>query len=263
MTEPGVPDDTVSPEASTSTESTGGHGLVVLVAMEAEARGVRTRYGLEGDGALLHPAFPARTWSTDTAEGRVSVVTNGVDPDHGVDLIGTTAATATTLLAIERHRPAIVVSAGTCGGFAARGGRIGSTYLASEVRRHDRRVDVDGLREMLRADEGVLDAAHIAAELGLEVGPVTTSDALDAPPLDLDRMHAVGAVSKDMEAAAVAWVCARMGVGFQACKVVTDLVDDPEETPSQFLRNLAAAGDRLAEIVPPVVAALLARTRSA
>ncbi len=235
-------------------------GVVIVVAMAAEAAGIRAQLGLDGRGAVLHPAFPARWWSTAALDDPITVVTNGVDPDFGVDSIGTQAATTTTLHAIERFTPRVVLSAGTCGGFAARGGAIGSTYLATEVRRHDRRIEVDGMREMMRADEGVLEAAGIASELGIGVGPVTTSDSLDAPPLDLARMTEVGAVAKDMEAAAVAWVCRRHGVPFQACKVVTDLVDDPEQTQVQFLRNLAAASDRLAEIVPSVATALLRHT---
>ena len=47
------------------------------------------------------------------------------------------------------------------------------------------------------------------------------------------------AVAKEMEAAAVAWVCQRMGVAFTALKVITDLVDEPETTSGQFYRNLA------------------------
>ncbi len=245
-------------DATPAADPTGG--LVIVVAMAAEAAGVRSRYGLDGDGTALHPAFPARAWSTTTPDGPVAIVTNGIDPDFGVDSIGTQAAITTTMHAIDRFAPRVVLSAGTCGGFAARGGAIGSTYLATEVRRHDRRVEVDGMREMMRADEGVLDPGAVAAELGLETGPVTTSDSLDAPPLDLARMTEVGAVAKEMEAAAIAWVCRRHGIAFQACKVVTDLVDHPEETQVQFLRNLAAAGERLAEIVPSVASALLRHT---
>ncbi len=231
--------------------------VLVVVALMAETRGVLTRLGVDpaDDGAVLHPHLTARTWSVDTTDGVVHVVWNGDDTRFEVDAIGTQAAVATTFAAIDVHRPDLVLSCGTCGGFASRGGSIGATYLATEVRRHDRRVDVPRMHEMMLADEGVLDGSVVAAELGLGLGPVSTSDSLDAPPLDLERMDAVGAVAKEMEAAAVAWVCRHAGVAFQAVKVVTDLVDDPEPTPDQFLRNLAAAGERLGEIVPEVVAA--------
>ena len=40
------------------------------------------------------------------------------------------------------------------------------------------------------------------------MGTVSTGDSLDSQPSDLDFMNSVTAVAKDMEAAAVAWVCA-------------------------------------------------------
>ena len=55
-----------------------------------------------------------------------------------------------------------------------------------------------------------------------------------------------GASVKEMEAAAVAWVCWLTGTPVFAVKAITDLVDHPAGTVEQFLANLGQATDRLA-----------------
>ena len=199
---------------------------LVVIAMEAEAAPVRTALGLDGHGEPLHPAFPARLW----AGADVAVAVNGADPRFGVDSIASQPAVTTALHAIEAVQPSIVISAGTAGGFATRGGEITSTYVA--------------------------DLTHIAEQLGFETGTVTSGNALDAPVEDMVKMHGTDAVAKDMEAAAVAWMCERLEVPFTALKVITDLVDTEEEAAEQFSRNLKRATARLAEAVPAFVAAL-------
>jgi len=60
----------------------------------------------------------------------------------------------------------------------------------------------------------------------------------------LASVHAIG---KDMEAAAVAWVCEKVGIPFTALKVTTDLVDGEEPTETEFVTNLQYASERLSE----------------
>lgn len=215
---------------------------LLIIAMEAEAAPVRDALGMDGPGSALHPAFPARIWTNE----RAALATNGIDPRFGVDSIASQPAITTALHAIEATEPDIVVSAGTAGGFAARGGVIGTTYLASRCLFHDRRVALPGFDRYGDGDYPVADLGEVAARAGFELGPVSTGNALDAPAGDLQRMNATDTVAKDMEAAAVAWTCERLGVPFTALKVVTDLVDHPEETAEQFVRNLEHATARLA-----------------
>ncbi len=220
--------------------------------MEAEAAPVRAALGLHDAGSALHAAFPAKIWRGD----HVAVAVNGADPRFGVDSIASQPAVTTTLHAVEAVQPSIVISAGTAGGFEVRGGRIASTYLADRCVFHDRRVSIPGFDRYGDGDYPVADLAAVAAELGFDQGTVTTGNALDAPDEDLAKMHGSGAVAKDMEAAAVAWTCERLGVPFTALKVITDLVDHHEEAGEQFTRNLRMATARLAEAVPALVDAL-------
>ena len=109
------------------------------MAMEAEADPVRSALNLETPGEKLHPAFSSKIWESP----RVCLVLNGEDPRYGVDSIASQPAAITSLLAIERDRPSLVISAGTAGGFVNRGGHIGQVCLADSCYFHDRRIQLD------------------------------------------------------------------------------------------------------------------------
>jgi 5'-methylthioadenosine nucleosidase len=225
---------------------------LVLIAMEAEAAPVREALGIVGGGDQLHPGFPARLW---WGEG-CAVAINGVDERFGVDSIGSAPALTTAMHAIAAVDPSIVISAGTAGGFASRGGSIAKPYMANRCVFHDRRINLPRFDAYGQGDYAVADLSGIARELRLEQGTVSSGGALDAPPEDVARMNATGAVAKDMEAAAIAWLCERLRNPFGALKVITDLVDAPEEPGEQFLRNLASATATLADLIPALVDAL-------
>lgn len=116
---------------------------LVVIAMEAEAAPVRKELNLTGEGNLLAEGISARLWSNES----VHVVINGSDSRFGVDAIGTLPASLTTLLAIEKTNPKIVISAGTCGGFTARDGFIGEIILAKRCVFHDRRIPLKGFMD--------------------------------------------------------------------------------------------------------------------
>ena len=85
----------------------------------------------------------------------------------------------------------------------------------------------------------------LAAACGLKLGVVSTSDSLDSTPTDLHLMRAEGAAVKEMEAAAVAWVCEQLRVPFAAIKSITDIVDGPHATRAEFEANLGTASTLL------------------
>ena len=59
---------------------------------------------------------------------------------HGVDQVGTVPAALTAYLTLQALQPDLLISAGTAGGFKARGGAIGDVYLSSAHMNHDRRI---------------------------------------------------------------------------------------------------------------------------
>ncbi len=229
----------------------------IVKAMDAEARPVVDRLALREVAVPWDDRLPPRLF-TGAAHGiEIDLVWLGRDDRHGVDLIGTSAATLATTLLLT-HRPIdLVLSAGTAGGFLSRGGDIGKVYLSrGPICFHDRRVPIVGFREAALGEHPCIDASDLARELGYELGVVSTGDSLDAPPQDLEAMHRLGTHAKEMEAAAVAWIASLHGVPMLAVKAITDLVDGPHATESEFMEHLHTASDRLGEAVDRIVAAL-------
>lgn len=58
---------------------------------------------------------------------------------------------------------------------------------------------------------------------------------------------------KDMEAAAIAYICELAQIPFFALKVVTDIVDGDRVTQDEFFENLSAASKSLQEKIPLVL----------
>jgi len=227
--------------------------VLVVMAMAAEAEPIAAALGLDESAPPVGDPLPARWFSGPD----VALVVNGLDRRHRVDSIGTTAAALTTLRAIEHTDPRWVVSAGTAGGFAARGGAIGQVVLArGTVIHHDRRVPLAGFDAYAVGGYPTADLEKLADRLGFTSGPCSSGDSLDAPDRDLQTMTAHGTLAKDMEAAAVARVAELTGRPFTALKVITDIVDGPRPAAEEFVENLHTAGARLAEALPRLLAEL-------
>jgi adenosylhomocysteine nucleosidase/5'-methylthioadenosine nucleosidase len=139
-----------------------------------------------------------------------------------------------------------VLSVGTAGGWSRNGSDIGDTYFAwPHFSCHDRRIDLPGFQAYGDGDLPAADLRHHAEALGCGIGVVTTGDSLDESPIDRERIIGNAGVAKEMEAAAVAWVCHLHGVPVGAVKTITDLVDSEVDTPEQFTANLAVAAATL------------------
>lgn len=225
--------------------------ITYIIAMQAEAQPFIEHFGVKEIPGFFSP-LPCRLYSTDiaVADGapvRLNIVCNG--RQHGSDLVGCEAASVATLAAIERLHPDIVINSGTCGGFRADGADIARVYIGNACMFHDRRVPGDdqwGTQALGNYPvwEGARDLAHA---LGLDMGKVTTGSSLDMQPCDLQIIRENGGQLKDMEGAAVAFVCSLAGVPVLFVKSVTDLCDGGAETYEEFSRNLDAACKALKE----------------
>jgi 5'-methylthioadenosine nucleosidase len=67
-------------------------------------------------------------------------------------------------------------------------------------------------------------------------------------------MHAAETAVKDMEAAAIAYVCRLWGTPMVAVKAVTDIVDGGRPTNEQFLENLHTSSEALQQGVSRILA---------
>src|SRR5262249_62172166 len=139
-------------------------------------------------------------------------------------------------------RPGPLRKAGTAGGSASRGAEIGTVYLSTGCKYHDRRIPLPGGYENYGiGNYPALEAPALARELSLPTGIVSTGNSLELIERDYEMVERNGAVAKEMEAAAIAWVAGLHGVPFLALKSVTNLLDQARPSEAQFLQNLGLA----------------------
>jgi 5'-methylthioadenosine nucleosidase len=226
--------------------------------MEQEARPFVDQLGLEP----LEGFFPAHTpflaYEGEHHSCKVTVITFGKDDIYktGTDNVGTVPSSLATFLALQKlaGQVDLVLNAGTCGGFRRQGAGIGDVFLTTGVAHHDRRVPIPGFDVCGIGKLTTLNPTRMAAHLGYKTGVCTTGNSLDCVERDDELMKANDASVKDMEAAAIAWVCAMNAqIPYLGVKVVTDIVDGGVATQDEFLANLASAAESLQRALPKVL----------
>lgn len=225
--------------------------ILYIIAMQAEAQPFIEHYGVKEVEGFFAP-LPCKLYQTSiTGKGGqtslLSVVLNG--QQHGSDLVGCEAASVATLAAIQRLQPDLVVNSGTCGGFQSKDASIAKVYIGNACMFHDRRVPGDDQwgTQALGNYPVWSEAEKLAEHLSLPIGKVTTGSSLDMQPCDLEIIMENGGELKDMEGAAVAFVCSLLNTPILFVKSVTDLCDSGAETFEEFSRNLAKASQALKE----------------
>lgn len=231
--------------------------ILYIVAMQAEAQPFIDAFGIVEQPNFFAP-LPCRLYSTDFENGtKLHVVLNG--QQHGSDLVGCEAASVATLAAIERLHPDLVINSGTCGAFETNDAHIAEVFIGNGVMFHDRRVPGDdewGTQALgnYKVWEG---SEALAKNLGFKLGKVTTGSSLDMQPCDLQIIKENGGELKDMEGAAVAFVCSLLNTPILFVKSVTDLCDNGAETFEEFSKNLSAASESLRDANKRIICHLL------
>ena len=226
-----------------------------IVAMRAEAQPFIEHYGVKLLEGFFAP-LPCLCYKANVNGSELYIVLNG--EQHGSDLVGCEAASVATLAAIQKIKPDLVVNSGTCGAFGCNGASIGDVYLGSGVMFHDRRVPGDdawGTQALGNYPvwEGTAD---LAQRLGFKLGKVTTGSSLDMQPCDEEIIRQNHGELKDMEGAAIAFVCSLFKIPILFVKSVTDLCDSGAATYEEFSRNLALASERLRQANVRIIDAL-------
>ena len=152
----------------------------------------------------------------------------------------------------------LVISAGTAGGFRARGAAIGDVYVSSAILHHDRRIPIHDAFEAFglgRVESTPTPQLRAALHPRLKLGLVSSGNSLDYTDRCMEIMTKHGAHVKEMEAAAVAWVARDLFAlpAMFALKAVTDIVDGERATAEEFLANLGSAARALQETLPLVI----------
>ena len=218
--------------------------ICYVVAMVAEAQPFIERYHIQEVKDFFAP-LPCLLYEGEVDGVTLNVVLNG--QEHGSDLVGCEAATVATLSAIQRLHPDIIINSGTCGGFRAKGAEIAKVYIGNGVMFHDRRVPGDDAWATQSLGNYPVwgGSERLAKTLGYEMGKVTTGSSLDMQPCDFEIIQQHGGQLKDMEGAAVGFVCSLFQVPILYVKSVTDLCDSGAETFEEFSRNLHQACEAL------------------
>lgn len=224
--------------------------------MRAEARPFVERFGVQLIEGFFAP-LPCQLYKGRVGDKELYVVLNGAQ--HGSDLIGCEAAVVATMSAIQRLQPDIVISSGTCGAWGRYGMKVGEVYLADGVMFHDRRVPGDnawctqGLGNYSVWD-GTL---ALAQRLSLPMAKVTTGSSFDMTAEEESVIDANGGRLKEMEGAAVAFVCSLFDIPVMLVKAVTNLRDAEEDDNMEaFHQNLRMVSERLMDVNARIVEAL-------
>lgn len=224
--------------------------VLVLVAMREEAEPFVKAHNLQRIERTPWPvSLPMVAFEGRVGRMEVKLVWAGEDRRYRVNNVATTASAVSAYVSMVAFQPQLVVSAGTAGGFRARGARIGDVFLSTKTVYHHRRIpsaDPNSTYEEYGFGHFRSPPLELlAAQAGLKTGVVSTSDSLDYTARDLQQMASEGASVKEMEAAAIAWVAQQLHVPFVALKSITDIVDGEKATAREFRDNLAAASEAL------------------
>lgn len=224
--------------------------ILVQFAMEKEAEPLLA--ALESLGSciaknqILEPGFSMRAFEFEFKRKKssadvlkVAVTLAGKDLRHEVDAIGTIPASLQAFVGIKRYRPHLMINAGTCGGYESIGSKIGQVYIGKDQAAfHDRRVPIPKFEQAARGEFAIKDPKEFGIPMqNLERARISTGDSLDCPPVDQEGINRNGAILKEMEAAAIAYVASHAGVPLICFKGVTDFVDHPAPTAEQFFAN--------------------------
>ena len=230
---------------------------VILISANAEWRPVRARF--PDAPPIPTPYGDAIAVTVGAVGGRPSAVVL----IHGG--WGKIDAAASTQYAIDRWRPKLLISLGTCGGFA--GDVAAGTLLLADFT-----LVYDIIEQMGDPDEAI---AHYAKEIDLSWlrGPLplpvrrellisADRDIVGAEIADLRARF--GAIAADWESGAIAHVAARNGVRCLILRGVTDLVSaDAGEAygrPELFVTRTADIMARLLDSLPGWLAMALPET---
>lgn len=220
--------------------------IVLIFAMQGEAAPLINSLAMHQINSPFQNEVPFELFQKESGCTRISLVTGGLDPETGIENVATVPATLMTYLAVEHLKPDILINCGTAGGIEKQGCRIGDVYLSREkFHFHDRRIPIPGYDAYGKGGYPSWDTSKIAAELDLKRGVISTGNSLDLLETDLRIIEESGAIIKDMEAAAIAWVCRTFSVPMFAVKSITDLIDHPTATATQFAKNFTLATERL------------------
>jgi len=231
--------------------------ILLLAAMQAEADPIIRNLNLHPTQRLTDVQLPFKTYEINRTDQHIVLLVSGIDPRYRVDNIGTQAATLMAYVGIEQFQPDLVVSVGTAGGFVARGAKIGTVYLSDdEFIFHDRQIPLAGFDEQGVGHYPAVNVRALAKQLNLPFGKISSGSSFTKNPDQMEAILKSGAVAKEMEAAAIAWVCWLKQTPCMAVKAITNLLDKGESSQQQFTENFSVAAKCLGAELQRIIEAM-------
>jgi 5'-methylthioadenosine nucleosidase len=211
--------------------------IVVIMAMRAESEPLVQRLGAVS--ISLGTSLPVQAFQCEINNCLVTVVENGRHRRHGVDLIGTDGATISAMFAMTAFDPDLVITAGTAGGRRSETMKIGDVVLARDrFVYHDRRIPLSGFQELGVGSFPALPVDSMAAELGYQMGVISTGNSFGETVEELVMLEQSGAIAVDMESASVAAVCEMYGVPVTGIRVISNFMHDGDSAATEFEQEL-------------------------
>jgi 5'-methylthioadenosine nucleosidase len=231
--------------------------ILIVMAMSGEAGPIIRSFGLTENKRAFGARDPMQAFEGRVGKTALIVVLNGKNPrPPHLDLTGPTAAAVTTSQAIKTFSPGLVINAGTAGGLGSRGVKVGDVVLSQQIVFHDRRIPLGpAWEEYALGNYPHARTQNAASALGLKTAVVATgSSFVNVSTSDLKVINSVEASVVEMEAAAVAEICAIYKTKMVALKAITDDVEHPALT--QFDANFQLANTNLEKKMRELVAYL-------
>jgi nucleoside phosphorylase len=221
--------------------------LTILCAMQPEADAIISALNLTKTNTPWPTTLPPNLWTGGTESAPITLVTNGFDPRTNANLIGTTPATLATQLLINHLDPSAILVAGAAGGCSS-STTIGEVLLIDQAFHHDRRIPLPEFANYAHGPEPLHCTPQLAESLNTRTATISTGNALDTLPRELEFFKQNNITVKDMETASIAWTAAQHNKPVIALRSITDFYDHP--TPeNQFLANFDLALTNLAESI--------------
>ncbi|WP_017446088.1 5'-methylthioadenosine/S-adenosylhomocysteine nucleosidase [Gayadomonas joobiniege] len=173
--------------------------------------------------------------------------------------VGKTAAAMAATLLIDQYRPARILNTGSAGGFAHYC-EVGDIVISTQVRHHDVDVTAFGLEmgqgygfpAAFESDPKLVELALEAAKqqnCQAFTGLICTGDSfMDCPTrVDKARNDFPEMLAAEMEAAAIAQVCAQFSVPFVVVRALSDIAG--KASHQSFTASLATAVKHSSQLV--------------
>jgi len=169
-------------------------------------------------------------------------------PHSNMDNVAMTPAAMVATLVCTMLRPDLVINVGLAGGWEKRGGAVNNIFIPDRVQNHDRRIPFGwedyGIGLLTVPCGRALREENKTWKAGL----CSTGNSFTASPKEEEFFEKHKPDVKEMEFAAIAWVCVQFDMKYFALKAITDLDDKPNNFQA-FLKNKRRLSDKLRDAV--------------